>query len=66
MSAQNRPNIKPLEKQIPNLPHEIKFCKKCVISNQRPRITFDSEGVCSACQFAETKKNPAKHWIFII
>lgn len=34
---------------------EIKFCKKCVISNQRPRITFDKEGVCSACRFAEIK-----------
>jgi len=31
------------------------FCKKCVISNQRPRITFDEEGVCSACRFAEKK-----------
>ena len=40
-----------------NLPDEVKFCKKCVISNQRPRITFDENGVCSACNFAEKKKN---------
>lgn len=40
-----------------NLPSEIKFCKKCTISNQRPRITFDSDGVCSACNFAEFKKS---------
>ena len=40
-----------------NLPKEIRFCKKCVISNQRPRITFDQEGVCSACNFSEMKKN---------
>lgn len=40
-----------------NLPEEVKFCKKCTISNQRPRITFDSNGVCSACQFAELKHN---------
>ena len=40
-----------------NLPAEVKFCKKCVISNQRPRITFDKDGVCSACNFAEFKKN---------
>jgi len=39
-----------------NLPSEVKFCKKCVISNQRPRITFDEEGVCSACRFAEYKQ----------
>lgn len=31
------------------------FCRKCTISNRRPRITFDSEGVCSACRFAEHK-----------
>lgn len=40
-----------------NLPREIKFCKLCTVSNQRPRITFDSQGVCSACTFAEIKKN---------
>ena len=40
-----------------NLPEEIKFCKKCTISNQRPRITFDSEGVCSACKFSIFKRN---------
>ena len=39
-----------------NLPSEVKFCKKCTISNQRPRITFDEKGVCSACNFAEYKK----------
>jgi N-acetyl sugar amidotransferase len=31
------------------------FCKKCVVSNQRPRITFDEEGVCNACNFAYKK-----------
>lgn len=38
-----------------HLPTEVKFCKKCVISNQRPRITFDDRGVCSACNYAEYK-----------
>lgn len=38
------------------LPSEVVFCKKCTISNQRPRITFDAEGVCSACRFAEYKR----------
>ncbi len=37
--------------ELYNLPQEIKFCKKCTISNQRPRITFDENGVCSACNF---------------
>ncbi len=32
------------------------FCKKCVISNQRPRITFDENGICSACNYVEEKK----------
>lgn len=39
-----------------NLPSEIKFCKKCTISNQRPRISFDAEGICSACNYAEYKR----------
>ena len=29
-----------------NLPSEVRFCKGCVISNQRPRIVFDEEGIC--------------------
>ncbi|HYD03338.1 MAG TPA: N-acetyl sugar amidotransferase [Alphaproteobacteria bacterium] len=40
-----------------NLPTEVKYCKKCVISNQRPRIRFDAEGICSACRYAEKKAN---------
>lgn len=40
-----------------NLPTEVKFCKKCTVSNQRPRITFDENGVCSACNFAEFKRS---------
>lgn len=38
------------------LPSEILFCRNCTISNQRPRITFDSEGVCSACRYAKYKR----------
>jgi hypothetical protein len=47
-----RHNVQSLYK----LPDEVKYCTRCVISNQRPRITFNEEGVCSACQFAEVKK----------
>ncbi|MFH1451537.1 MAG: N-acetyl sugar amidotransferase [bacterium] len=53
------------------LPLEVKFCKRCVISNQRPSsvvefknkaadnkptIAFDEEGVCAACRYAEQKE----------
>ena len=39
-----------------NLPLEVKFCKRCVISNQRPRIDFDAEGICSGCRYFEFKQ----------
>lgn len=53
------------------LPREVRFCKRCVISNQRPNsaieyhhtrqtqkatIHFDEEGVCDACRVAERKR----------
>lgn len=38
------------------LPVEVKFCRKCTVSNQRPRISFDERGVCSACNYAEYKR----------
>ncbi|MFN3620282.1 N-acetyl sugar amidotransferase [Sphingorhabdus sp.] len=53
------------------LPSEVKFCVRCVISNQRPNsaveythtkaskkatIKVDDEGVCDACRFAEKKQ----------
>lgn len=31
------------------------MCKRCVITNKRPRIVFDEEGICSACRWAEEK-----------
>ncbi|MFZ4764499.1 MAG: N-acetyl sugar amidotransferase [Roseimicrobium sp.] len=46
---------KTLDKQLGRQPRKIQFCTKCVVSNQRPRITFDENGVCSACQFAHLK-----------
>jgi N-acetyl sugar amidotransferase len=51
------PSRKIIDRQIPILPREIRFCRKCVVSNQRPRIQFDEEGVCSACRYAEIKNN---------
>ena len=58
------------------LPREVEFCKRCVISNQRPNsaveyahtkdskkktIHFDEEGVCDACRVVE-KKNHTIEW----
>lgn len=40
-----------------DLPESIEFCRNCTMSNQRPRIGFDQDGVCSACKFAEYKRN---------
>lgn len=42
------------------LPSEVQFCKKCVMSNQRPRISFDN-GVCGACGYWE-KKDRSIDW----
>jgi N-acetyl sugar amidotransferase len=38
-----------LERQVLKLPKDVFWCKRCVISNQRPRIIFDDKGVCSGC-----------------
>ena len=56
-----------------HLPKKVKFCKKCVISNQRPSsmpefyhkpnregakyINFNDKGICDACSQAEVKNN---------
>ncbi len=39
------------------LPLKVKFCKECTISNQRPRISIDKKGICSACNYAKYKRN---------
>lgn len=44
-----------LDKQLGNQIKKVIFCKRCVVSNQRPRTKFDSEGICSACRYAEEK-----------
>lgn len=46
-----------IDRQLKNLPKEVIFCKKCVMSNQRPRLEFDENGVCTACGFAYEKKH---------
>ncbi len=64
----------PLETKY-GLPPEVRFCKTCVISNQRPNsdieykhtkatkkktIFFSEDGVCDACRMAEMKRNTIK------
>jgi N-acetyl sugar amidotransferase len=49
------------ERQLSKIPKEVIFCKKCVVSNQRPRIVFDEDGVCGACKWAEEKER-AVNW----
>jgi len=44
-----------LDRQFEELPKEIKFCKNCVVSNQRPRTLFNAKGICSACVWAFEK-----------
>jgi N-acetyl sugar amidotransferase len=34
---------------------KIIYCKKCVMSNQRPRVEFNSDGVCGQCLYSEYK-----------
>ena len=34
----------------------MKYCKKCVMPDTRPGITFNEEGICSACQSYESRK----------
>lgn len=69
------PDAKNLETKY-GLPKEVVYCKRCVISNQRPNsaveynhtkeskkktIHFDEEGICDACRFAE-KKHQTIDW----
>jgi len=48
-------STKILDRQLPILPSEIRFCKRCIISNQRPRILFDEDGICGACRYTNLK-----------
>jgi len=34
----------------------VKYCTRCVTPDTRPRLTFDKDGVCSACQWHEDKQ----------
>ena len=34
----------------------MKICKRCIMPETRPRLTFREDGVCAACDWAEVKK----------
>jgi len=51
-----RPLSPHLESQFNSLPKKIKFCKKCVMPNQRPRIKFNENGICDPCSYSEKEK----------
>ena len=34
-------------------PDNPQMCTRCVMTNARPRITFDEDGICNACRYAE-------------
>jgi len=36
--------------------HKIVYCKRCVLSNQRPRTMFNEDGICAPCLYSEYKK----------
>lgn len=44
-----------LDSQIDKLPKEVFYCSKCVNPNQRPRLQFDENRVCAACNYAYEK-----------
>jgi len=59
------------------LPRDVKFCKKCNMSNQQPMssneyahsngstkttLSFDEEGVCHACRFNILKEDGEIDW----
>lgn len=64
-------NVSDLEVKY-GLPREVKFCRKCVMSNQRPvsevefkhnintkkkTMAFDADGICDACRANEQKES---------
>ena len=35
----------------------LKWCSNCVAMSTRPRITFDENNLCNACNWSKQKKN---------
>ncbi|MDR3491491.1 MAG: N-acetyl sugar amidotransferase [Gammaproteobacteria bacterium] len=41
---------------------KIKLCKKCVNPSTRPNMSFDHNGCCPVCQYAESRNNSEIDW----
>ena len=35
----------------------LKYCKKCIMPHTKPDLSFDKDGICSACKFYEERKS---------
>ena len=44
-----------IEKQVQKVPKKVVWCTRCAMSNQRPRIVFDKDGICSGCKYNDYK-----------
>jgi len=59
-------------RRLYGLPAEIRYCKRCIYSNQKPNsareyehtvetkketVEFDAQGICAACRVAESKRD---------
>ncbi len=66
-----------IKKNKNGLPLEVKYCKKCNLSNQQPTSTneyfhtsetvqqtieFDKHGICAGCNFHKTKWDQTTNW----
>ncbi len=40
----------------------MRYCKKCLMPDSRPRVEFDENGICNACNYSEFKKNRDISW----
>ena len=56
--TENKAKIPEIFKDLKTIDRDnsIIYCKKCTMSNQRPRIQFNEEGICSSCLFSVYKR----------
>ena len=38
----------------------IRYCKRCIMPDSRPRVVFDDAGICNACHNAVEKQDIVK------
>ena len=74
MTIRSKPDVREHQSFF-GMPEDVKFCKKCTYSNQKPNSTVEfrakrgdlktgivfSSGICSACQYNE-QKNSSIDW----